>query len=242
MPEPFRQTVDREFPSQNDFTGTNRAASDLQDPERAIPGEIKLPNRARITTDEWLVALPAPTDDHSAWPCCDADTLQPDTTVKIIYHDVIRRDTRLFFLARELSTAGALIRTTSAWLPEMMISGRRLATLIADPAGLSADTTTFDQPAIISILASIFDQAWQSAVPLASSRQPSPDDTRQLQEAERNLLKLLAEGMTDETVARQFGISVRTARRHIAALMSHLDASSRFQAGVEAAKRGWLSD
>lgn len=138
--------------------------------------------------------------------------------------------------------ACALIRTTSAWLPEMVIGGRQLATLIADPAGLSADSITFDQPAIISILVGIFDQAWQSAVPLASSRQPpSRDDTRQLQEAELSLLKLLAAGMTDETIARELGISARTTRRHVAGLMSRLQASSRFQAAVEAARRGWLS-
>lgn len=243
MPEPLHQTFDREFSGQNDFAGFDLAASDLQDLERAIPVDIKQPIRTGIKTDEWLVSLPAPTDDESAWPCSGAGTLQPGTTIKIIYHDAVRRDTRLLSQARELSMAGALIRTISAWLPEMVISGRQLATLIADPAGLPADTLTIDQPAIISVLAGIFDQAWHTAVPLASSRQPSSRyGTRQLPDADRTLVKLLAAGMTDETIARQFGASVRTARRHIAALMSRLEASSRFQAGAEAAKRGWLSE
>lgn len=231
MPEPLHQSVDRELSGQNDFAGFDLAASDLQDLERATSVDIKQPIRTGIKTDEWLVSLPAPADDDSAWP-----------TIKIIYHDAIRRDTRLLSQARELSMADALIRTISAWLPEMVISGRQLATLIADPAGLSTDTLTIDQPAIISVLAGIFDQAWRTAVPLASSRQPSSRyDTRQLPDADRTLVKLLAAGMTDETIARQFGASVRTARRHIAALMSRLEASSRFQAGVEAARRGWLS-
>lgn len=76
----------------------------------------------------------------------------------------------------------------------------------------------------------------------SSSRQPeSRDAARELREVDRNLLRLLAVGMTDEAVARQLGLSLRTTRRRIAALMSHLSASSRFQAGAEAAKRGWLS-
>jgi DNA-binding NarL/FixJ family response regulator len=45
----------------------------------------------------------------------------------------------------------------------------------------------------------------------------------------------MAQGFTDEAVARKLGMSVRTCRRHIAALMGSLDAVSRFQAGVRAA-------
>jgi hypothetical protein len=35
-------------------------------------------------------------------------------------------------------------------------------------------------------------------------------------------------------------VSLRTARRMMADLMSRLDSRSRFQAGSEAVKRGWL--
>src|SRR5215469_9321774 len=58
---------------------------------------------------------------------------------------------------------------------------------------------------------------------------------------DRELLRLLASGATHETAARRLDVSVRTTRRRIAALMKLLDASSPFQAGVEAAKRGWLT-
>jgi DNA-binding CsgD family transcriptional regulator len=61
---------------------------------------------------------------------------------------------------------------------------------------------------------------------------PGPDD--------RRLLRLLAAGVKDEAVARDLGLSHRTARRRIAALMAALGAESRFQAGVQAARKGWL--
>jgi DNA-binding CsgD family transcriptional regulator len=242
MREPFHQTVDREYPHRDDFAGLDCTPSGLLDLGPATLGEIRPTIRGGDKTDEWLVSLAAPIGDDSVWPCCNARTLQPGMTAQVIYHDAIRRDVRLSALARELSLAGALIRTTSSWLPDMVISDRQVAILVADLSDLSAGTISIEHPAIIAILAGIFDQAWNAAVPLASSREPqSPDGTRELREAERNLLKLLAVGMTDETVARQLGISLRTTRRHIAALMSHLAASSRFQAGAEAAKRGWLS-
>ena len=55
-----------------------------------------------------------------------------------------------------------------------------------------------------------------------------------------HLLALMAAGLKDEVVARQLGLSLRTVRRRIARLMDELGADTRFQAGIEAARRGWL--
>ena len=54
------------------------------------------------------------------------------------------------------------------------------------------------------------------------------------------LLQQLAAGAQDEQIARRLGVSLRTVRRRVADLMSELGAESRFQAGVEASKRGWI--
>ncbi len=56
----------------------------------------------------------------------------------------------------------------------------------------------------------------------------------------RFLLQQLAVGAHDEQIARKLGISLRTVRRRVADLMRELGADTRFQAGVEAARRGWL--
>lgn len=53
---------------------------------------------------------------------------------------------------------------------------------------------------------------------------------------QRSLLSLMAQGHTDEVVARKLGMSVRSCRRHIAALMREFGAVSRFQAGVQAGR------
>lgn len=55
-----------------------------------------------------------------------------------------------------------------------------------------------------------------------------------------HLLALMAQGLKDEVVARRLGLSLRTVRRRIAHLMAELDATTRFQAGIEAVRRGWL--
>ena len=56
----------------------------------------------------------------------------------------------------------------------------------------------------------------------------------------RFLLEQLMAGATDEVIARKLGIGLRTVRRRIAELMTELGVDTRFQAGVEAVRRGWL--
>ncbi len=57
---------------------------------------------------------------------------------------------------------------------------------------------------------------------------------------ERELLRLLAQGLTDATVAKRLNVSLRTERRMVADLMRRLGASGRFEAGVKAARRRWI--
>ena len=47
-------------------------------------------------------------------------------------------------------------------------------------------------------------------------------------------------GLTDDAIAAHLGSSARTIRRRVAALMRETSARTRFQAGVEAVRRGWL--
>jgi DNA-binding NarL/FixJ family response regulator len=54
------------------------------------------------------------------------------------------------------------------------------------------------------------------------------------------VLELMMLGAKDESIARQLGVSLRTVRRRIADLMDELGAATRFQAGMEAARRGLL--
>jgi DNA-binding CsgD family transcriptional regulator len=191
------------------------------------------------TTTEWLATARTAHTTAPGWPALALKSLPPGTTAKFIYQDDdIRADPLLIADARQLSASGALVTVTRDWLPDMAISDRQAAVIFAGPA----EAVCIYQAETVSILTVLFDQTWAAATPLELRLAKNPaSDCRQLLEAERKLLNLLAAGATDETAARQLGISLRTARRHMATLMSHLAATSRFQAGAEAVKRGWLT-
>lgn len=88
--------------------------------------------------------------------------------------------------------------------------------------------------AIVEAAAQWFELLWERGAVPASGGRESRRDLR------RFLLQQLADGAHDEQIARNLGISLRTVRRRVADLMAELGADSRFQAGVEAARRGWL--
>jgi DNA-binding NarL/FixJ family response regulator len=50
----------------------------------------------------------------------------------------------------------------------------------------------------------------------------------------------LLAALTDQAVANQLGLSMRTVQRWVRALMDLVAAESRLQLGFQAARRGWL--
>ncbi|MEV6236850.1 hypothetical protein [Lentzea sp. NPDC051838] len=84
---------------------------------------------------------------------------------------------------------------------------------------------------LLAVLRTLFERIWAAAVPFRADA-PDPDNER--------LLTLLAAGMTDAAIARQFGWHLRTVQRRVRGIMSDLGVRTRFQAGLQAARRGWL--
>jgi DNA-binding NarL/FixJ family response regulator len=90
---------------------------------------------------------------------------------------------------------------------------------------------------LLAALVTCFDMLWERATPLGPADAPG---SGLLDAAERELLLMLTSGMKDTAIMRALGITQRTMTRRIARLLHTLDASTRFQAGVQAARRGLL--
>lgn len=87
-------------------------------------------------------------------------------------------------------------------------------------------------------LSAAADHLWEQGT---ETRQP-PAVSGEQRSSERlqAVLRLLSEGLTDDAVARRLGVSVRTIRNDVASTMRVLEARSRFQAGVTAARLGLI--
>jgi DNA-binding CsgD family transcriptional regulator len=126
-------------------------------------------------------------------------------------------------LLPELPTRMFIIGTTHVVLPEPL-------GFVDEPRSLVR------QPGLVQALTLWFELLWERAGPLPEAGRLKGDRSQ----LDRFVLAQLAQGAKDEQVARTLGLSLRTVRRRVADLMTELGADSRFQAGVEAARRGWL--
>lgn len=62
-----------------------------------------------------------------------------------------------------------------------------------------------------------------------------------LTERQRDVLRLIAEGLDNGEIARRLGISQRTVRAHVSSLLERLEVSNRTQAAVTALRSGWIA-
>jgi DNA-binding CsgD family transcriptional regulator len=148
--------------------------------------------------------------------------------------EVLGAPDRLAYV-RHWADAGEHVRLAHRALPSVAVFGTEAALVTADGSGNDAGRLLLRAPALVALVRALFEEYWAQAVPLplATGAADSSDELR-------SVLDLLQMGMKDESIARQLGVSLRTVRRRIADLMDDLGASTRFQAGAEAARRDLL--
>ena len=71
-----------------------------------------------------------------------------------------------------------------------------------------------------------------------SSENREISDSRALTQREIEVLTVMADGASNKVIARRLGISFHTVKFHVASIMAKLDADSRTEAVLEAARRG----
>jgi DNA-binding CsgD family transcriptional regulator len=130
--------------------------------------------------------------------------------------------------------AGEEIRLLPDLPTRLLVVGDSHA-VVPEPLGLAdLPLAVVRQAAVVGAFRMWFDELWgRAVVPVLEEAEPRLD-------LRRFLLEQLAAGARDDQIARKLGMSLRTVRRRVAALMVELGADTRFQAGAEAARRGWL--
>jgi DNA-binding CsgD family transcriptional regulator len=106
--------------------------------------------------------------------------------------------------------------------------------ILPEPLGFADEPRLLvRQGALVAALTLLFELYWDRSVAL-------PELLGSRSERRTFLLRQLASGAKDEQIARTLGLSLRTVRRRVADLLIELGVDTRFQAGAEAVRRGWL--
>ncbi len=130
--------------------------------------------------------------------------------------------------------AGERVRVLPTLTARLTVLGSKAAVLPEVWGSPTSAPLLVRQPSLVAVCTAFFDQLWAVAVAVHGYDEGVDTRTRD------QLVHLLARGAKDEHIARSLGVSLRTVRRWIASVLLELGAESRFQAGVEAVRAGWL--
>jgi len=169
----------------------------------------------------------------------DLAVLERGVEVKTIYlTSAVRSLPTLAYLER-LSEAGAQVRIRDTLPFRMVLADGNTAVCSMKWAEGRSGAVVVRGGAFVQLLRRMFDFCWAEATPMTRSvgRPLGTDPAGRLDDEQRLMLRLLADGLTDQAIARQLGVAPRTFTRKLRTLFEELGIESRFQAGVEAVRR-----
>ncbi|GIG70956.1 helix-turn-helix transcriptional regulator [Phytomonospora endophytica] len=135
---------------------------------------------------------------------------------------------------RQLVADGEQARVLPGLRVKLAIADRRLALMPLSLDMTDVRAAVIRSSSLLDALIDYWELAWRQALPLDG---PAADP---VSDEDRALLRMLVSGLKDEAIARQLDWSIRTMRRRMSRLQALLGAENRFQAGVIAARRGWI--
>ncbi|MFJ4919388.1 LuxR C-terminal-related transcriptional regulator [Streptomyces sp. NPDC088725] len=194
--------------------------------------------------------LPAPVAEESDG-LSDAPGPEPDLPEGLRFRSVYDSDG--FTDETSLRTAlrgtamGGLLRLLPG-LPMKLVVFDETAGIIPlrkeDPA---AGSVIVHASPLLEALRALFESVWERATPLYLGRtdgQPLPERARSERDGPggrtRDILDLMAAGLTDGAIGHALGLSRRTIQKHISETADVLGARTRFQIALLAHERGWV--
>ncbi|MEU5365740.1 helix-turn-helix domain-containing protein [Streptomyces sp. NPDC005925] len=202
--------------------------------------------RARLTelsqqaTAEVRAFMPGGALSGAALEACrplDEHNLARGVRMQTVYLDSVRNDAATVDYATWFAGRGGQTRTVPSLPMRLILCDRSVAVVPVHEDASGAGAFVIRLKSVVAALDELFDLVWERATSLGETPCTDGDGPS---ERDLALLKMLEDGLTDEGVGRKLGVSIRTVRRLMADLLRRLNAQSRFQAGVEAVRRGWL--
>lgn len=165
----------------------------------------------------------------------DVGALRRGVALRAIYQADAARSPDVLRYLTDFAGQGAQVRVSGRVRHRTIIVDREIAFVAVDEDSLTVPFLVVEEPAMVRSFQAQFAAMWKAAHSVGVGAEDSLGS-----ETVRETLDILKSGVTDEVAARRLGVSVRTIRRRVAAVLELLDATSRFEAGVKAVEAGWL--
>lgn len=165
----------------------------------------------------------------------DIALLRSGVAIPAIYQADAARTPDVLRYLTDFAAAGAKVRVARRVTHRTIIVDRQIVVVAVRPDAMRVPFLVVREPALVHNFREQFAGLWKSAHSVGVKPEDSLADG-----SVREILDILKSGVTDEVAARQLGVSDRTIRRRVAAVLDLLGASSRFEAGAKAVQAGWI--
>ena len=221
------------------------------DPDaRGVPlaGEVRTGDDVPVMLESWI----RQSTGDLMWLRPDQWRLPAGTAMDVAVTEHLKRGrrSRAIYPARALeeapqvifqrASAGEEVRIIAEVPSRLAIIGEAGALLTAEWGGSDDRRLVVREPGLLSALTVLFEEFWDRAIVVPGAGLAPDPVTISSDMARTMLLRQLSRGAKDEQIARSLGVSLRTVRRRMSDLFEELGVESRFQAGVEAVRRGWI--
>ncbi|MFB8239965.1 winged helix-turn-helix transcriptional regulator [Kitasatospora purpeofusca] len=153
-------------------------------------------------------------------------------TYRTVYDSRSLEEPGQFERVEQLARAGERARVVDG-VPLKLLITDRSSGLLPLGSGEPRESVALEPSPLLDGLLALFESLWARGTPLWSSPKEAGLDT-----VGRRMLGYAIAGCTDAAIARRTGLSKRTVERRMRALMDALGARTRFQAGLQASRRG----
>ncbi|GAA3392698.1 helix-turn-helix domain-containing protein [Streptomyces roseoviridis] len=169
----------------------------------------------------------------------DRDRVARGVRVQAMYSHRVGQVPEMVQHLAERCALGVEVRLSPVVPMNMVLADETFALLPTDPHDPESAAILARGPGLVRSYRALYEYCWQAATPYGHEESAEHGGDG-LTEQQRAALRMLASGIKDEQVARNLGVSLRTVSRLISEVMQELDAASRFEAGVKAARLGLL--
>lgn len=194
-----------------------------------------------VHAQEQILVFMAPSDNEVCIAVADrllhVALLRRGVQNRVIYPEVGRASPAGRIDPADLRVGGVEIRTVRELPIWLVIVDGTTAVLPTDSGRSDGTALLIHDAGNVTALSALFESYWKQGSSLLPVDERCDEECTELG---REILCELASGQTDEAAARRVDISVRTLRRHVAAMMKQVGARSRFELAIEATARGWV--
>ncbi|MFG1811166.1 LuxR C-terminal-related transcriptional regulator [Streptomyces sp. NPDC049040] len=165
----------------------------------------------------------------------DREMLARGVRVRSIYPGSCLHTPKYVRYLQELTATGAEVRLIDHAPYDLLIFDRHTALLAADPEDPGRSLAVVVGAVLVKSYIALFEDFWLRAVMLDGAQPAAERGSSDVTAQERAVIRLMADGLSDDQIARKLGVHRRTVQRAIAKLMERLHATSRFEAGMKLA-------